>query len=127
MEQQTAMNSLVQAFAQAKIATHIRHLMFTGDLSNHELLGALYEMHDDNFDSLAEKTIAMYGIFDVNFVSEMPSDFSLAAVLVELKLLVLMMQDFFESCDDLGVQNMIQDAIDLYQGFIYKMTRILGV
>ncbi len=127
MEQQTAMNSLVQAFAQAKIATHIRHLMFTGDLSNHELLGDLYEMHDDNFDSIAEKTIAMYGSIDVNFVSEMPSDFSLAAVLVELKLLVLMMQDFFESCDDLGVQNMIQDAIDLYQGFIYKMTRILGV
>ena len=125
MEQLTMLASFL---LKNKIMQHARHLMFTGDLSNHDLLGELYELHEEHFDGLSEKIIGLSGSVDIKLdaINFSEIDCSCAAALIDLKVLMLLLT---QACQmpgiDLGVQNFLLDALDAYQKFAYKLQRIM--
>lgn len=125
MEQLTMLASLL---LKNRIMQHARHLMFTGDLSNHELLGELYEMHEEHFDALSEKIIGLSGTVNIQLdaINFADIDCGLAAALIDLKVLMMLITQVCQMQGiDLGVQNMLLDSLDAYQKFAYKLQRIM--
>lgn len=128
-----------------ELVQHTYHLEVMGDYSDHLLLGEVYESLDELYDSVAERSICLYGKSSIDrdgvfrymnmsmelvnkTIQEKKCSDEMECALTTQTLLLDIYKEYYSALEEnwskevIGFANVLQDHIDLIETQIYKLT-----